>query len=106
MTRPASYASQAARFAAGEGSPLTELQGRLARLDELNPKLTAFVRVARENALAAAAQSERRWRANAPLSPIDGMAIGIKDIIETEDMPTGHGSPLWEGLETRRDAAC
>ena len=106
MTRPASYASQAARFAAGEGSPLTELQARLARLDELNPKLSAFVRVARENALAAAAQSERRWRANAPLSPIDGMAIGIKDIIETEDMPTGQGSPLWEGFETRRDAAC
>jgi Asp-tRNA(Asn)/Glu-tRNA(Gln) amidotransferase A subunit family amidase len=106
MTRPSSYASQGRRFAAGDGSPLTQLKARLARLDELNSKLNAFVRVARESALAAAAQSEQRWRANAPLSPIDGMAIGIKDIIETEDMPTGQGSPMWEGFETRRDAAC
>jgi Asp-tRNA(Asn)/Glu-tRNA(Gln) amidotransferase A subunit family amidase len=85
---------------------VTELKARLARLDELNPKLNAFVRIARENAFAAAAQSERRWRENAALSPVDGMAIGIKDIIETEDMPTGQGSPIWEGFETRRDAAC
>ncbi len=106
MTRSTSYASQATRFAAGQGSPLTELKARLARLDELDPRLNAFVRIAREGALAAAVQSERRWRANTPLSPIDGMAIGIKDIIETEDMPTGQGSPLWEGFETRRDAAC
>src|SRR5262249_27347615 len=33
------------------------------------------------------------------------MAIGIKDIIETEDMPTGQGSPIWAGFETRRDSA-
>jgi Asp-tRNA(Asn)/Glu-tRNA(Gln) amidotransferase A subunit family amidase len=106
MMRASSYASGGQRFAVGQGSPVTELKARLARLDELNPKLNAFVRVAPESALAAAAQSERRWRDNAPLSPIDGMAIGIKDIIETQDMPTGQGSPMWEGFETKRDAAC
>src|SRR4029077_16890495 len=40
-----------------------------------------------------------------PLSPTDGMPIAIKDIIETADMPTGQGSPLWEGQESRRDSA-
>src|SRR5262249_31077246 len=29
----------------------------------------------------------------------------IKDIIETIDMPTGQGSPLWKGQMTRRDSA-
>jgi Asp-tRNA(Asn)/Glu-tRNA(Gln) amidotransferase A subunit family amidase len=33
------------------------------------------------------------------------MPIAIKDIIETADMPTGQGSPLWEGQQSRRDSA-
>ena len=33
------------------------------------------------------------------------MPVAIKDIIETADMPTGQGSPLWEGQESRRDSA-
>ncbi|MSO67379.1 MAG: hypothetical protein EXQ82_06120 [Pseudolabrys sp.] len=33
------------------------------------------------------------------------MPIAIKDIIETADMPTGQGSPLWEAQDTRRDSA-
>jgi len=67
--------------------------------------MNAFVHVAREAAIAAAAASDRRWRENKPLSSVDGMTIGVKDIIETEDMPTGQGSPMWEGSQTRRDAA-
>jgi len=39
------------------------------------------------------------------LSPIDGMPLGIKDIIETADLPTEQGSPLFVGCRTGRDAA-
>ena len=49
--------------------------------------------------------SAERWCAGRPLSPIDGMPLGIKDIIETADMPTGQGSPLFVGCHTGRDAA-
>jgi Asp-tRNA(Asn)/Glu-tRNA(Gln) amidotransferase A subunit family amidase len=106
MPHPASYASLAARFAAGEASPSAELKAHLARLDSLNPELNAFVHVADRDVLRTrAAESDRRWRDKEPLSPIDGMAIGIKDIIETEDMPTGQGSPIWQGFATRRDSA-
>lgn len=104
--RPSGYASLAPFFVSGERSPLTEVRSCLDRVDVVAPKLNAFVQVARERALSAAGDSERRWRSNSPLSAIDGMAIGVKDIIETEDMPTGQGSPLWEGFQTRRDAAC
>ena len=56
-------------------------------------------------ARAAADRSSKRWRAGKPLSPIDGMPIGIKDIIETIDMPTESGSPLFAGFRSERDSA-
>jgi Asp-tRNA(Asn)/Glu-tRNA(Gln) amidotransferase A subunit family amidase len=103
--RPASYLSLAAAFRSGESSPSRELEARLKQLDAVEPVLKAFVQVARDAARAAAAASDRRWREGKPLSPVDGMAVGIKDIIETADMPTGQGSPQWTGSTTGRDAA-
>src|SRR5271165_5781282 len=53
----------------------------------------------------AADEPSERWKAGRPLSPIDGMPVGIKDVIETLDMPTGMGSPAWDGWHSGRDAA-
>src|SRR5580704_14169598 len=39
------------------------------------------------------------------MKPIDGMPVGIKDIIETIDMPTENGSPLFAGWRSERDGA-
>ncbi len=39
------------------------------------------------------------------MSPIDGMPIGVKDIMETASMPTAEGSPLFRGRRTHRDGA-
>ena len=54
--------------------------------------------------LAASAAAER-WRAGKPLSAIDGMPVGVKDMIDTADMVTGMGSPLFDGYRPRFDAA-
>ena len=35
-----------------------------------------------------------------------GVPCGVKDIIETCDMPTEYGSPIYRGHRPRRDAAC
>jgi amidase len=35
-----------------------------------------------------------------------GLPIGVKDIIDTADMPTGHGSPIYRGNRPFADAAC
>lgn len=35
-----------------------------------------------------------------------GIPIGVKDIIDTYDMPTGHNSPIFEGKVPFGDAAC
>ena len=58
-----------------------------------------------DGARVAADQASARWRDGKPRSPIDGMPIGIKDIIETIDMPTENGSPLFAGWRTGRDGA-
>jgi Asp-tRNA(Asn)/Glu-tRNA(Gln) amidotransferase A subunit family amidase len=37
---------------------------------------------------------------------LHGAPFAAKDIIDTADMPTGHGSPIYEGRQPNRDATC
>jgi Asp-tRNA(Asn)/Glu-tRNA(Gln) amidotransferase A subunit family amidase len=99
------YLPATATFASGEDSPRAFLERCLASLDAWEPTIGAFVTLNLAAARAAADESTKRWRSGKPLSPIDGMPIGIKDIIETIDMPTQNGSPLFEGFRSERDAA-
>jgi Asp-tRNA(Asn)/Glu-tRNA(Gln) amidotransferase A subunit family amidase len=85
--------------------PRELLERCLARIEEFEPAVGAFVCHDIAAARAAADRSAERWRDGRPLSPIDGMPLGIKDIIETADMPTEQGSPLFVGWRTGRDAA-
>ena len=94
-----------ADFASGKNSPREFLERCIAELDTWEPKIGAFVALNLAGARAAADRSTERWRAGKPLSPIDGMPIGIKDIIETIDMPTENGSPLFAGYRSERDGA-
>src|SRR6266851_9960074 len=82
-------------FRDGADTPRALLERCLSRLDEFEPRVGAFVHCDSSLARRASDASTERWRAGRPLSPIDGMPIGIKDIIETADMPTGQGSPLF-----------
>ena len=88
-----------------QGSPRDFLERCLAALEAWEPRIGAFVTLNVEAARADADRSSARWRAGNPLSPIDGMPLGIKDIIETADMPTQNGSPLFAGFRSERDAA-
>src|SRR5215470_679233 len=100
-----SYLARASQFASGAESPRDFLEACLANLNTWEPKVGAFVNLNIDGARAAADRATERWRAGAPLSPIDGMPIGIKDIIETADMPTEMGSPLFAGWRSQKDAA-
>ena len=99
------FLTAAAQFAGGQDSPRAFLERCLEALAVWEPKIGAFVHSNVAGARAAADASSRRWRDNKPLSAIDGMPVGIKDIIETADMPTEMGSPLFEGWSSGRDAA-
>jgi len=55
---------------------------------------------------AAALAAARRRDAEPPRGPLHGIPIGVKDLIETADMPTGYGSAIYEGHRPAADAAC
>ena len=94
-----------AGFTSGKDSPRAFLERCIVDLEAWEPKIGAFVTLNLAAARTATDASTERWREGKPLSPIDGMPIGIKDIIETIDMPTEHGSPLFVGHRSERDAA-
>src|SRR5262245_57101267 len=100
------FLAQTADLASGKTTPRDVLEACLAEMDAWEPKVGAFVVTCIPAARAAADRATERWRAGKPLSAIDGMPIGIKDIIETADMPTEMGSPLFAGWRSHKDAAC
>src|ERR671925_1945275 len=54
-----------------------------------------------------AALAQARARDHSPAQgPLHGVPVGIKDLIDTADMPTGYGSPIYAGYQPAWDAAC
>lgn len=87
-----SAANLAALYAEGKISPLEVTKAQLARIERVNSKLNAFQLIDAEYALARAGESEARWHKRAPLSPLDGQPVTIKDIVPTLGWPTQSGS--------------
>lgn len=81
-----------AAFRAGTLRPVQALDACLARIHTLNPVLNAFVALRVDAARADAAASTERFARGAPLSPLDGVPIAIKDNLPTADLPTTWGS--------------
>src|ERR1700704_1733593 len=102
-TKP--YLSATPGLGSGADTPRDFLERCLADLAALEPRIGAFVNLNLDGARAAADRATTRWREGRTLSKIDGMPVGIKDIIETIDMATENGSPLFAGYRSERDAA-
>jgi len=99
------YDRARAVFPTGRDAPSDYLERCLATIAELEPQIGAFVHLNEAGAREAAKASTARWSIFDPQSLIDGMPVGIKDIVETIDMPTEMGSPLYRGWQSGRDAA-
>ena len=100
-----SFSAARARFLAGEQRPSEFLEACLDTIRQREPVVHAWVVLNEEGARAAARESDRRYQAGQSLSQIDGMPIGIKDLIETKDMPTQMGSPAYAGSFPKNDSA-
>jgi len=74
----------------------------LERIAECEPQVEAWIWLAADAARARARDLDRGPRRGA----LHGVPFGIKDIIDTHDMPTGYGSPIYEGFRPAADAAC
>lgn len=79
-------------FSRGELSPLELARACLERIDAFEPKLNAMYRIDRDGALVAAREAETRWRRKDPLSPLDGVAVTLKENIYTRGDPSPIGT--------------
>ncbi|HEV7264636.1 MAG TPA: amidase [Falsiroseomonas sp.] len=93
------------RFADGTDTPRAYLERCLETIAEREPVVQAWVVLNEAGARDAADASTVRWKAGRPLSPIDGLPIGIKDLLETRDMPTQMGCEAYAGNFPKRDNA-
>ncbi len=92
-------------FSNGSDTPRDLLERCIDVIENHEKTIGAFVVTNLEGARAAADQSTTRWREGKEFSRIDGMPVGIKDVMETADMVTEQGSPLFEGWKMGRDCA-
>jgi len=81
-----------AAFRTGSLSPVEATSAVLARIEEADPAVNAFCLRTPEEALAAARESEDRWRRGAPRGLLDGVPVSVKDVLLTRGHPTLRGS--------------
>ncbi len=92
-------------FRDGSDTPRAYLERCIATVEEREPVVKAFASLNLDTARAAADASTARWKAGSPLSAIDGMPVGIKDLLETVDHPTEMGCEAFRGNFPKRDNA-
>lgn len=98
------FLSSVPAFLSGDDAPRDLLERFITVIEAREAELQAFVTLNLDGARAAADAAGERYAAGRPLSPVDGLPIGLKDIIETADMPTQCGSPIYQGNAGGRDA--
>lgn len=86
-----------AHIRAGQLTPVALAEACIARITEREPQINAMAHFD-AGAFMAAARS-------APAGRLQGIPVGVKDVLDTADMPSGYGSPIWTGYQPMADAA-
>ncbi|MFC5996659.1 Asp-tRNA(Asn)/Glu-tRNA(Gln) amidotransferase subunit GatA [Pseudonocardia hispaniensis] len=98
-------AELAAKIHSREVSAVEVTRAHLDRIAEVDGQVHAFLHVAGEAALAAAALVDESVAAGAaPASPLAGVPLALKDVFTTTDMPTTCGSRILSGWRPPYDA--
>ncbi|MGY3364254.1 Asp-tRNA(Asn)/Glu-tRNA(Gln) amidotransferase A subunit family amidase [Bradyrhizobium sp. GM2.4] len=104
--RPLTFHDAVPAFKEGRSNPRKYLEKCLEVIETREPVVRGWVEMNIPGARAAADASAKRYQSGRPLSSIDGMPVGIKDLLITRDMPTRMGSPLHENNFPKQDSAC
>ncbi len=97
-------ASAAEQIRAGELTPLDLVEFCLARIDQFESRIQAWVLVDREGARREAERQGALFAAGIDPGPLAGIPIAIKDIIDVAGFPTKAGSRLRQGHMAQQDA--
>ncbi|MGA7116103.1 MAG: amidase family protein, partial [Hyphomicrobium sp.] len=76
----------------------------LRRIGLREPVIGAWAHIEPDFALAQAEAADSARAAGQPLGPLHGIPVGIKDIIDTADLPTECGTPAFAGRRPTVDA--
>jgi len=87
-----------------EISPVELTNACLARIEELNPSINAFITVMHDSALAEARAAETEINAGNWRGPLHGIPIGLKDLVDTAGVKTTCGSALFADRIPTEDA--
>lgn len=88
----------------GQVSPVELVRECLLKIDELNPKLNAFITVTADSAPQDAKQAEAEIRSGRWRGPLHGIPIGLKDLIDTAGVRTTAASAVFENRVPAKDA--
>ncbi|ARP97185.1 amidase [Bordetella genomosp. 13] len=96
-------ATEAAALIAARKLSCEELaRSTLARIEERDPVVRAWSYVDRDMVIRKARELDK----TPPASPLHGLTFGVKDVIQTVDMPTQQNSALYVDHQSGQDAAC
>lgn len=97
-----SASEAAAAIAAGKLTSEALVAACLERIAQRENDVRAWAYIDPRHALEQARQRDRET----PKSRLHGIPVGVKDVIDTCDMPTEYGSPIYRGHRPACDAAC
>src|SRR5918995_4371157 len=90
---------------AGKISALELTEACLARIAGREPEVQAWAFLDPEHARRQARAADEGRKRGRPLGPLHGIPVGVKDIVDTQDMPTENGTVLHAGRRPSRDAS-
>jgi Asp-tRNA(Asn)/Glu-tRNA(Gln) amidotransferase A subunit family amidase len=96
-------ATEAAQLiASGKVTSEQLVRACLDRIEANDANLKAWVKIEPDRALAQARARDKV----APIGALHGVPVGVKDVLDTSDLPTQMGSSIYKGYRPRADAAC
>jgi len=96
-------AQAAAAMANGDITSEDLVRACLARIDEVEKTLGAWACLDPDHAIRQAKAADRARNEGQALGPLHGVPVGIKDIFDTDDMPTENGTVLHAGRRPMKD---
>lgn len=100
-----SISEAGSRLRAGSLTSVELTRAHLTLVRQLDPAYRAFVAVMENTALDEAAAADREFAAGVDRGPLQGIPVGIKDLIDTAGVTTSYGSRVFEGHVPAGDAA-
>ena len=99
-------AELATALEAGETTSVELTQAIIDRTEAIDGQVKAFLSFDKKDALAQAKASDERRAAGQSLGKLDGIPVGLKDVLTVKDQPVNCASKILEGYISPFDATC